>query len=308
MRVLIADGLDPSAVARIAAAGHEVVERKGLAGEALTAALEGCSALVVRSATQVTAAVLGGAPSLRLVVRAGTGLDNVDAAAAAALGVTVRNTPAANAVSVAELVIGALVAFERHVAPAAMDLRAGRWEKSRYASGRELAGRSLGLVGFGRIGREVARRARAFDMAVSACDPLIERWPDGAEWVRRVGLDAVLEEADVVSLHVPLVEGTRHLIDAPRLARMKRDAVLVNAARGGVVDEVALAAALEQGVLRGAILDVFEREPAPPGHPLLAMPNVLALPHLGASTREAQRRAGEEAAAIVVEALAALRR
>lgn len=305
MKVLVADGLDPSALGRLRAAGHEVVERRGLDAAALAAALEGCAALVVRGATRVTAGALAAAPSLRVVVRAGTGLDNVDAAAAAALGIAVHNTPAANAVSVAELVMGALVAFERHLVPAAVALGAGRWEKARYAAGRELAGRTLGLVGFGRIGREVARRARAFDMEVAACDPVLERWPEGWAWVRRLELDALLAGADVVSLHLPLLPGTRHLVGAGALARMRADALLVNAARGGVVDEAALGDALRRGAIRGAILDVFEVEPASPDHPLLGLPNVLALPHLGASTREAQRRAGEEAARIVIEALAA---
>jgi len=308
VRILVADGLDAGALATLRAAGHEVVERRGLAGAALAEALAGCAALVVRGATRVTAEVLRAAPGLRIVVRAGTGLDNVDLDAARALGIAVRNTPAANAVSVAELVIGALVTFERHLAAAAADLRAGRWEKSRYAAGRELAGRTLGLVGFGRIGREVARRARAFDMTVEASDPGLDRWPEDFAWVAPRALDDLLAAADVVSVHVPLTADTRHLLDAARLARMKPDAVLVQAARGGVVDEAALEAALRGGALRGAILDVFETEPVPPGHPLLALPNVLAFPHLGASTVEAQRRAGQEAAALVLEALADGRR
>jgi len=239
-----------------------------------------------------------------VVVRAGTGLDNVDAAAAERAKVVVRNTPAANAVSVAELVFALLLAFERHVPAAAGDLRAGKWEKTKYA-GRELAGRTLGLVGFGRIGREVATRARAFGMEVAAHDPLLAIWPAGFEWAKRGTLDDLLAGSDVLSLHLPLTRETRGLIGPAELARMKDSALLVNAARGGVVDEAALHAGLVAGRPRGALLDVFATEPAT-GNPLLELPNVLATPHLGASTREAQVRAGLEAAEIVIAELARL--
>jgi len=304
VKVLVTDGLEAVAIERMRAAGHEVVEAKGLQGDALIAGLAGASALLVRGSTKVTADVIAGAPTLRTVVRAGTGLENVDLGAAERGGVVVHNTPAANAVSVAELVFGLLLAFERHLPAAAGDLRAGRWEKTRYA-GRELAQRTLGLVGFGRIGREVATRARAFGMEVVAHDPLLTLWPAGFEWAKRGSLDEVIAAADVLSLHLPLSPATRGLVDAAVLARMKPEALLVNAARGGVVDETALHAALTSGRLRGALLDVFAVEPAV-GNPLLALPNVIATPHLGASTREAQTRAGLEAAEIVIAELARL--
>ncbi len=302
MKVLVADALDAAAVARLGAAGHEVIERRGLAGAELIEALQGCQGLIVRGATKVTAQVLHAAPWLRVVVRAGTGLDNVDVAAARERGVAVANTPAANAVSVAELVFGLLLVLERHLAAAASDLRGGHWEKTKYA-GRELCGRALGLVGFGRIGREVALRARAFGMGVMACDPVLPQWPAGHEWVQPVTLEELLAGSDVLSLHVPLTPQTRALIGARELALMRPDAILVNCARGGVVDETALLAALTSGALRGAALDVFEQEP-PGEHPLLALPNVIATPHLGASTAEAQRRAGLEAADVMIQALA----
>ncbi|MEO5618651.1 MAG: hydroxyacid dehydrogenase [Candidatus Eisenbacteria bacterium] len=304
MRILVSDLLEPAALDRLRATGHEVIESPGLQGRALIEALDGCAALVIRGATRVTAEVLAGAEALRLVVRAGTGLDNVELAAARARGIELRNTPAANAVSVAELTLGLMLAFERHLVSAAHDLRAGRWEKSKYA-GREIAGRTLGLVGFGRIGREVAGRARAFDMTVIASDPLVAAWPAGFEWVSRVSLEDLLAGSDMVSLHLPLGSGTRGLIGAPELALLKPDAVLINAARGGVVNEEALHDALVNGRLRGAILDVFATEP-PGESPLLALPNVLATPHLGASTRDAQVRAGIEAADIVLAELARL--
>ena len=305
MKVLACDGIDPSAVRRIREAGHEVIEAKGLAAPDLLTALKGVQGLLVRSATKVTADVLAGAPELRVIVRAGTGLDNVDRAAADARGVVVRNTPDANTISVAEITFGMLLALERHLAEAAADLRAGRWEKSKYA-GRELFGRTLGVIGFGRIGREVADRARAFGMSVLAYDELVRKGPAGYEWVRHVDRDTLLRESDVVTLHVPLTERTRHSLSASEFALMKPDAVLVNASRGGVVDETALQDALTSGRLRAAAIDVFEREPAPADHPLLRLPNVLALPHLGAATREAQRRAGTDAAAALLEALGTL--
>jgi D-3-phosphoglycerate dehydrogenase len=301
MKVLVTDALAPRALERLREAGHEVIEASGLQGAALVAALDGVQALIVRGATRVTGEVLRGARSLKVVVRAGTGLDNIDQSAARHQGIAVFNTPHANAVSVAELVFGLALAFERHLAPASTDLRAGRWEKAKF-SGRELSGHRIGLVGFGRIGREVALRARAFELEVWANDPLLPHWPLGFEWVRRATLDELLGACDYVSLHVPLSPDTRGLIGAPELTAMRRDAVLVNCARGGLVDEAALLAALEAGALRGALLDTFANEP-PGASALLALPNVLATPHLGASTDEAQRRAGEEAAAVVIEAL-----
>ena len=305
MKVLVADRLDAVALEKLRTAGIDVVERTGLKEAELIEALRGVEGLVVRGATKVTAAVLRGTQSLRVVVRAGTGLDNVDLAVARERGVTVANTPVANAVAVAELAIGLMLALERHVVPAASDLRRGHWEKTKYM-GRELAGRTLGLLGFGRIGREVALRARAFAMEVIACDPVLPQWPAGYEWVQPVTLDELLAGADVLSLHVPLVPETRGRIGARELALMRPDAILVNCARGGVVDERALFAALTAGQPRGAALDVFATEP-PGEHPLQALPNVIATPHLGASTVEAQRRAGLEAAEIMIAALAAPR-
>jgi D-3-phosphoglycerate dehydrogenase len=299
--VLVADALDAAAVERLRAGGIEAVERTGLKGAELVEALRECEGILVRGATKVTGDVLRAAPSLRAVVRAGTGLDNVDLAVAKERGVAVSNTPAANAISVAELVFGLVLALERHLVAAASDLRRGHWEKTKYA-GRELHGRTLGLFGFGRIGREVALRARAFGMDVIACDPALPQWPAGYEWVTPVTLDELVAGCDVLSLHVPLTPETRAAIGARELARMRPDAVLVNCARGGVVDETALHTALSSGALRGAALDVFENEP--PGElPLLALPNVIATPHLGASTAEAQRRAGTEAADIMIRLL-----
>ena len=305
MKVLVADPLDPGAVERLRGAGHEVAERKGLQGAALIEALGGVDALLVRGATRVTAEVLRGAPSLKLVVRVGTGLDNIDVEVARERQVRVANTPAANAVSVAELVFGLLIALERQLVVAAAELRRAVWDKARYM-GRELAGQRLGIVGFGRIGRAVATRARAFDMPVGWCDPLVSQTPAGFEWARRSSLEELLPACDVLTLHVPLTADTRGVIGVAELELMKPSAIVINCARGGVVDEAALLAALREGRLRGAALDVFETEP-PGAHPLLQLPNVMATPHLGATTLEAQSRAATEAVEIVIEALATAR-
>jgi D-3-phosphoglycerate dehydrogenase len=304
VRVLVTDKTDPKALDRIRQAGHEVIEKVGIQGTDLVQALDGARALLVRSGTKVTGDVLRAATTLQVVVRAGTGLDNVDAVAAREKSIAVYNTPDANSVSVAELVFGMLLAFERHLVDAVNELREGRWEKTRF-SGHEIAGRRMGLVGFGRIAREVAARARAFQMEVWAHDPVLPQWPADFGWAKKVELGELLVASDVVSIHVPLDERTRGMIGAQELAKMKLDAVLINCARGGVVDESALAEALKAKQLRGAILDVFEKEP-PGDSPLLGLSNVVATPHLGASTAEAQRRAGNDAAAILVEALAKL--
>lgn len=304
MKVLACDKVDGSAVAKLRAAGHEVVEGNALKGEEFIAALKGVQGVLVRGASKVTADVLRGSPTLKVVVRAGTGLDNVDQAVAKELGVVVSNTPNANSVSVAELAIGLMLAVERHVVPAACDLRSGVWEKTKYM-GRELAGRTLGIYGFGRIGREVATRVRAFDMNVVAYDPLYDSASEGFSWVHMVKRDDLFRKSDILTLHVPLTEATRDSIGAHEFGLMRKDAILINCSRGGVVHEGSLYGALLAGTLRAAATDVFTTEP-PGDNPLLRLPNLLPLPHLGASTAEAQKRAGTEAADILISELAKL--
>ena len=305
MKVLACDKVDASAIAMLRAAGHEVTEGNALKGADLVAALAGVQGLLVRGATRVTGDVLRACPGLKVVVRAGTGLDNVDRAAATECGTLVMNTPNANTVSVAELTFGLMLALERHIVPAASDLRGGVWEKSKY-QGRELSGRTLGILGFGRIGREVATRARAFDLTVIAHDPLYDATSEGFAWVRAVSRDDLFAGADILTVHVPLVAATRDSIGAREFALMPQGAILVNCSRGGVVNEAALFAALSGGRLRAAATDVFAEEP-PGASPLLELPNLLPLPHLGASTAEAQRRAGTEAAQRLIDALAKLK-
>lgn len=302
MKALISDPLAPAAATTLQHAGHEVTVKTGLKPDELIATLQGHAALLVRGATKVTADVIKACPDLKVIARAGTGLDNIDVAAAKAAGIVVLNTPAANAISVAELTIGLMIALERHLVGAGNDMRNGKWEKSKYA-GRELCGKTLGIIGFGRIGREVALRARAFGMQVSPYDPAITHWPAGFDWAANAAsLESLLIEADYISLHIPLTPESRNLIGPKQFALMQREAVLINCSRGGIVDEKALYAALSGGTLRAAAIDVFATEP-PGDSPLLGLPNVLATPHLGASTAEAQDRAGVEAAELVVDAL-----
>jgi len=241
------------------------------------------------------AAVFAAAPRLRVVSRFGAGVDRVDLEAAVRHGVTVTNTPGANTIAVAELTLGLLLALARDLPTAVATARGGGWSRS---PGWELDGKTLGLVGLGRIGRAVAARASAFGMRVIGHDPFVRDVPD----VTPVALDELWATADAVSLHLGLDAGTRHLVDAGVLARLKPGAVLINTSRGGLVDEAALADALRHGALAGAAADAFDREP-PVGSPLLELPTFLPTPHLGAATREAARRMGVAAARNVVAVL-----
>jgi D-3-phosphoglycerate dehydrogenase len=258
--------------------------------------------LIVRSRTKVSAEILEAAGSLKVVGRAGVGVDNIDVESATRRGIVVLNAPGGNVISAAEHAIALMLAAVRHIARADASLRRGEWERGRFR-GIELHGKTLGLAGAGRIGSEVARRARAFGMRVVAYDPYLSR-----ERAQQVGMELVtlpdlLETADLVSVHVPLTEETQGLIGVKELAMMKPGAYLINAARGGVVDEAALFTALKEKRLAGAALDVFEKEPVSADHPLLQLDNVVAVPHLGAATREAQTSVGIEICEAVRDAL-----
>jgi D-3-phosphoglycerate dehydrogenase len=294
-RVLVADDLSQAGVELLRSCpDFAVTVRTGMKPDELRATIGEHDALLVRSATKVTADALSSPGKLRVIGRAGTGVDNIDLAAATRAGVVVMNTPGGNSLAAAELTLAHLLALARHLAPAAAEVRAGEWPRKKYV-GVELAGKVLGVVGFGRIGREVARRAQAFRMEVLAFDPYVSRDATAGAGVRYATIDELLETSDFVTLHMPLTDDTRRMIDAPALARMKRTASLINCARGGLVDEAALLAALEGGRLAGAGLDVFESEP-PSDRRLAAHPLVVATPHLGASTVEAQERVGTEIA------------
>ena len=265
-------------------------------------ALSRAAGLIVRSATRVDAAMIASAPALRVIGRAGVGVDNIDLAAATGAGVAVFNAPGGNTIAAAELTMALILTAMRKVAAADRSVREGKWERSAFKGG-ELYGRTLGLVGAGRIGAEVARRSRAFGMDVIAYDPYLPEATAAELSIRLTGFDEVIEAADVISCHVPLNDETRGLISADALGRMKATAVVVNASRGGVVDESALVEALENGSIAGAALDVYESEPLPAESPLRAAPNLVMTPHLGASTDEAQVRVAVEVAEAMARAL-----
>jgi (S)-sulfolactate dehydrogenase len=273
----------------------------------LAAQLRDADALIVRNRTQVDAALLSAAPKLRVVGRLGVGLDNLDVDACATRGIAVIPATGANAQAVAEYVIAAAMLLLRGAYFATADVAAGRWPRAALSGGRELAGRTLGLIGFGGIGRLTGRLARVLGMQTIACDPQLPAsspaWTEDATRART--LDELLREADVVSLHVPLAAATRNLMNAQRLATMKPDALLINTSRGGVVDEAALAHALREGRLGGAALDVFEREPLPAASPLTGCPRLLLTPHIAGVTRDSNERVSSLIASKVAAALAA---
>jgi (S)-sulfolactate dehydrogenase len=274
-------------------------------GAELAAGIADADALIVRNRTKVDAELLGHGPRLRVVGRLGVGLDNIDLAACAARRIEVIPATGANALAVAEYVVCTVMLLLRGAYLSTAEVAAGRWPRAALGDGRETAGKTLGVVGFGGIGRLTAKLAQGLGMKVIATDPGIaadERvWRESGVAYR--GLDDLLAEADAVTLHVPLTHDTRRLITAGRLARMKRGAVLVNTARGGIVDEAALAEALASGHLAGAALDVFETEPLPAGSPLAGAPNLVLTPHVAGVTRESNERVSSLIAAKVALAL-----
>jgi D-3-phosphoglycerate dehydrogenase len=259
----------------------------GLQPADLIQAIGAYDALAVRSATQVTADVFQRAERLRVVGRAGIGVDNIDVGAATKKGVIVMNTPEGNVTTTAEHAIALLCSLARRVPQATASMRAGKWEKSKF-QGRELYGKTLGIVGLGNIGKIVAKLAQGLQMRVVAFDPYVTVERAKEMGVELVALDALLQSSDFVSVHVPLVEATKNIISKSAIEKMKKGAYLINGARGGLVDEAACADALKSGKLGGAAFDVFVEEPPPKDHPLLQLDNVILTPHLGASTDEAQ--------------------
>ena len=298
MKIVIADDLPASAVDLLRIETDWIVDaRSGRDQAALGAAISDADALMVRSATKVTASLLDAAPRLRIVARAGTGVDNVDVEAASARGILVVNAPGANSISVAEHACALMLALARDVPAADRTMKASRWEKRRFL-GTELRGKTLGIAGLGRIGQEVAQRARAFGMRVVAHDPYIAREIATGLGVELMSLDAVCATADYLTLHLPATAETRHLFDDERFARCKHGLRIVNTARGELIDEAALGRAIERGIVAAAGLDVFEREP-PTDWALAQLPQVIATPHIAASTEEAQELVGLETAETV---------
>lgn len=308
MEILIADRLPPEARTDLAHRGHRVREEPDLAADALPDALGDAEVLVVRS-TRVTAEALAAGAALRAVVRAGSGTNTIDVAAASERGVAVCNVPGGNAAAVAELTLGLIISLDRRLPDAVSDLRQGRWRKGHYAAARGLAGRALGIVGLGAVGQAVAERATPFGFVLHSVDN-VDRDPAVTARCRELGMTMLpsagdlAERCSVLTFHVPSVPATRGLIGRDLLARVPDGALIVNTARGDLVDADALIDAMDRKGVRAAI-DVFDGEPASGDgeldHPLVHHPNVYATPHIGASTQQAQQAVAEEVVAIVEE-------
>lgn len=297
-KILIADGMTKGALDELKAVpGFDVTVNKGMSEAELIAAVPGVSAIVVRSASKITRPVIEAGKDLKVLVRAGIGLDNIDREAAKEKGIFVSNTPAATSITVAEHTFGLMLGAVRNHWKAILTMKAHKWEK-KALEGTELYGKTLGIIGFGRIGHEVAKRALAFGMTVVAYD-IIPIKTDLA--VKQIPLDELLAAADLVTLHVP--KQAKPILGEAEFAKMKTGVIIVNVARGGVVDEKALLGALDAGKVRAAALDVFDKEP-PEDFSLIDHPNVIPIPHLGAAAVEGQQRAGQEAVRILKEKLA----
>jgi D-3-phosphoglycerate dehydrogenase len=301
-RVLVTEKIAQSGLDLLSRAGHQVDVQEGLSPEQLLGAIAGAEALIIRSSTQVTAEVLAAGTALQVVGRAGVGLDNVDVTAATERGVMVVNAPTSNILSVAEQAMALLLAQARNIPQAHSALVAGRWERSKW-EGVELHGKVLGVVGLGRAGSLVAQRAHAFGMELIGYDPFVSQDRARAMGVRLVSIEELVAEADFVSIHTPKTPETVGLFGRDLLAKAKPGIRIVNTARGGIVDEEALADAIRDGIVGGAGLDVFAKEPCTES-PLFELPQVVVSPHLGASTEEAQDKAGVTIAEMVLLALA----
>lgn len=302
--ILVPDNVHPRAVEVLKAAGDQItyVADGQISREALLATVPQADALVIRSAHRIDAEVLNAAPKLKIIARAGVGVDNVDIPRATELGIVVVNTPDGNTISTAEHTFGLMLALARHIPQAHESMNAGKWDRKSF-SGVELRGKTLGIVGFGRIGRAVARRALAFEMTVIAYDPFITADVGADLGVTMVSLDELFRASDFITLHAMLTPETQEMINRESLARMKRGVRIIDAARGALINEADLAEALESGQVAGAALDVYAEEPPKPDNPLLRRPNVVHTPHLAASTEDAQITVSVDAAQLVVDAL-----
>lgn len=288
MRILVCDGLEKAGVDKLlSVSGVTVDERPSIDTDELAEIIGGYEALIVRSKTQVTDELIERATSLRVIGRAGTGVDNIDVSASTRRGIIVMNAAAGNTVTTAEHTMAMLLSLARQIPQAVNSTRTGHWEKNRFL-GVELMGKTLGIIGLGRIGAAVAQRARAFGMNILAYDPYFTREAARELGIEMAALDELLARADIITLHTPLTNETRGMINAVAIEKMKPGVRLINCARGGLIDEAALADAIRLGKVSGAALDVFQREPISPDNPLLEFDQVIATPHLGASTAEAQ--------------------
>ncbi|XP_032460561.1 D-3-phosphoglycerate dehydrogenase isoform X2 [Phocoena sinus] len=293
-KVLISDSLDPCCRKILQDGGLQVVEKQNLSQEELIAELQDCEGLIVRSATKVTSDVINATKKLQVVGRAGTGVDNVDLEAATRKGILVMNTPSGNSLSAAELTCGMIMCLARQIPQATASMKDGKWERKKFM-GTELNGKILGILGLGRIGREVATRMQSFGMKTIGYDPIISPEVSASFGVQQVPLEEIWPLCDFISVHTPLLPSTTGLLNDSTFAQCKKGVRVVNCARGGIVDEGALLRALQSGQCAGAALDVFTEEP-PRDRALVDHENVISCPHLGASTKEAQSRCGKEIA------------
>lgn len=301
--VLVPDNVNKAAIQVLEAAeGIRVTAPGNMRREETLAAIGDAHALIIRSSTTADAELLAQAPNLKIVARAGVGVDNVDLDYATANGIAVVNTPAGNTIATAEHTFSLMLALARHIPRADMTLREGRWDRKSFM-GTELRGKTLGIVGFGRIGRAVAKRALAFEMSVIEYDPFISADAAQREGVESVSLDELFRRSDYITLHTVITDETRDMINAQSIATMKKGVRIINAARGALINETDLYEALVSGQVAGAALDVFAEEPPAKDNPLLPLENVIHTPHLAASTNEAQIAVGVEAAELVVAAL-----
>jgi len=299
-KILIADPLNDRGASILKEGGLQTDTRPGLKEDELCAIVGEYEGLIVRSATKVTAKVISAAKKMKLIGRAGVGIDNVDLKAAKAAGITVMNTPFGNVTSAAEQAIAMLFAVARNVARADKEMKAGLWNK-KGLTGVELSQKTLGIIGLGKVGAIVANVAKALEMKVLVYDPFVTDAKAKEMGVAKSDLDPLLKESDFVTIHAPMTPETKNLLNAAKLKLMKKSARLVNDARGGIVNEADLCAALKDGTIACAALDVFEKEPLPPDSPLRAVENLVLTPHLGASTHEAQERVAEDIAKQFVE-------
>lgn len=303
-QILIPDNVNQRAIDLLTAIpDFRVTAPGGISRSDTLAAIGTAHALVIRSATTVDAEMLAAAPQLRAIARAGVGVDNIDLAAAGARGIIVVNTPGGNTISTAEYTLGLMLALARNIPQGHGSLAAGNWERKTFG-GVELQGQTLGIVGMGRIGREVAARAAAFDMTCIGYDPFVDAHSAHAAGIEKQDtLQQLYARADFLTLHALVTPETRHMINAASLEQMKPGVRIINAARGALIDDEALAAALKSGVVAGAAVDVYPQEPPAADHPLLNLPNVIHTPHLAASTEGAQVRVAIEAAELLRDGL-----
>ncbi len=297
MKVLVSDPIAEQGIEILKNAGFEVVQKTGLSPEELAKVIPDFDGIIIRSASKVTKEVIDAANNLKVIGRAGIGLDNVDRNAAKERGVKVVNTPTATSISVAELALGMMFSAARRIPQASISTKSSKWEKKKF-KGFELYGKKLGIIGIGRIGSEMAKRAKALGMEVIAYDPYVKT----SDYANIVDLDTLLKESDYISLHIPKTSETEHILDKTAFDKMKEGVVIINCARGGVVDENALYDAINDGKVRIACVDVFESEPAK-DNKLFDLEQVIVTPHIGAQTKEGQTRAGTQIAELVRDAL-----